>query len=53
MVEVIRVPSEERQEVTSPHEFQVQSYRTPTFCDYCGEILVGLIKQGLKCSLCK
>ncbi|CAD5212116.1 unnamed protein product [Bursaphelenchus xylophilus] len=52
VVEVIRVPSEERQEVTVPHNVQVQSYKTPTFCDYCGEILVGLIKQGLKCTLC-
>ncbi|CAD5207919.1 unnamed protein product [Bursaphelenchus okinawaensis] len=52
VVEVIRVPSEERQEVTLPHNVQVQSYKTPTFCDYCGEILVGLIKQGLKCTLC-
>ena len=51
VVEVIRVDRNER--ITRPHNLSVNSYRTPTFCDYCGEILVGIIKQGLQCSLCK
>ena len=31
------------------HILQVQSYRGPTFCDFCGQIMVGLVRQGLKC----
>uniref|UniRef100_A0A8D3C9X9 protein kinase C n=1 Tax=Scophthalmus maximus TaxID=52904 RepID=A0A8D3C9X9_SCOMX len=32
-----------------PHSLVVQSYRTPTFCHHCGEMLWGLVRQGLKC----
>jgi len=32
-----------------PHSLAVQSYRTPTFCHHCGEMLWGLVRQGLKC----
>lgn len=32
-----------------PHSLVVQSYRTPTFCHQCGEMLWGLVRQGLKC----
>lgn len=32
-----------------PHTLVVQSYRTPTFCHHCGEMLWGLVRQGLKC----
>ena len=32
-----------------PHTLFVHSYKTPTFCDFCGEMLFGLVKQGLKC----
>lgn len=32
-----------------PHCLVVQSYRTPTFCHHCGEMLWGLVRQGLKC----
>ncbi|XP_024282076.1 serine/threonine-protein kinase D3 isoform X1 [Oncorhynchus tshawytscha] len=35
-----------------PHTLAVQSYRTPTFCHHCGEMLWGLIRQGLKCEGC-
>uniref|UniRef100_A0A671N9X0 protein kinase C n=1 Tax=Sinocyclocheilus anshuiensis TaxID=1608454 RepID=A0A671N9X0_9TELE len=35
-----------------PHSLVVHSYRTPTFCHYCGEMLWGLIRQGLKCEGC-
>ncbi|XP_077083666.1 protein kinase D4 isoform X1 [Siphateles boraxobius] len=35
-----------------PHSLVVQSYRTPTFCHYCGEMLWGLVRQGLKCEGC-
>ncbi|CAJ0567871.1 unnamed protein product, partial [Mesorhabditis spiculigera] len=51
VVEVIVV---DRNEVpTRPHIVEVNTYLTPTFCDYCGEILVGLVKQGLQCQRCR
>lgn len=35
--------------VVRPHALSVHSYKTPTFCDFCGEMLFGLVRQGLKC----
>lgn len=32
-----------------PHALFVHSYRAPAFCDHCGEMLWGLVRQGLKC----
>lgn len=32
-----------------PHVLMVHSYKAPTFCDFCGEMLFGLVRQGLKC----
>lgn len=35
-----------------PHSLIVHSYKSPTFCDFCGEMLFGLVRQGLKCEGC-
>lgn len=35
-----------------PHSLNVHSYKAPTFCDFCGEMLFGLVRQGLKCEGC-
>ena len=43
------MPAEEQAIQIRPHELYVHSYRTPTFCDFCGEMLFGLVKQGLQC----
>ena len=41
---------QEYDEVICPHILVVHTYRTPgTFCDYCGTLLFGLLKQGLRC----
>ena len=42
-----QVPSE--QIPIRPHTLSVHSYKVPTFCDFCGEMLFGLVRQGLKC----
>lgn len=42
--------------IIRPHALSVHSYKTPTFCDFCGEMLFGLVRQGLKCegkTMCK
>ena len=51
-----------------PHSLTIHSYKTPTFCNFCGEMLFGMFKQvwvsakstkawhtstkGLKCEYC-
>ncbi|XP_062502163.1 serine/threonine-protein kinase D3-like isoform X2 [Corticium candelabrum] len=35
-----------------PHMLFVHSYKSPTFCDFCGEMLWGLVRQGVKCDGC-
>lgn len=52
MVDVIRI-DRNTDRPTRPHSMLVNTYVTPTFCDYCGEMLIGLVKQGLQCQLCK
>ncbi|XP_062588156.1 serine/threonine-protein kinase D3-like isoform X2 [Saccostrea cucullata] len=34
------------------HNLSIHSYKSPHFCDFCGEMLWGLVKQGLKCEGC-
>ncbi|XP_039249446.1 serine/threonine-protein kinase D1-like [Styela clava] len=35
-----------------PHDLSVHSYKSPTFCDYCAELLWGIVRQGIKCKGC-
>lgn len=31
---------------THPHSFEVHNFLAPLYCDYCMQILWGLVKQG-------
>ncbi|XP_022094212.1 uncharacterized protein LOC110981176 [Acanthaster planci] len=35
------------------HCFQEYNFKKPTFCDNCRGLLKGILKQGLRCKLCK
>ncbi|KAF1771765.1 hypothetical protein GCK72_003593 [Caenorhabditis remanei] len=35
-----------------PHVVEPESYMLPTFCDFCGELLTGILRQGVKCKNC-
>ncbi|XP_065342030.1 serine/threonine-protein kinase D3 isoform X2 [Cloeon dipterum] len=53
LIEVVVSGQQPKDEATvCPHALAVHSYKTPTFCDFCGEMLFGLVRQGVKCEGC-
>ncbi|XP_048780690.1 myotubularin-related protein 13-like isoform X6 [Ostrea edulis] len=37
---------------SQPHRFEKHTYTTPAYCDYCGQVLWGLLKTGMHCTDC-
>ncbi|KAG1684723.1 Serine/threonine-protein kinase D3 [Nymphon striatum] len=53
LIEVILSANTPSDDITiRPHSLRIHSYKSPAFCDFCGEMLFGLVRQGLKCEGC-
>ncbi|XP_021368098.1 myotubularin-related protein 13-like [Mizuhopecten yessoensis] len=37
---------------SQPHRFEKYTYTTPVYCDYCSQVLWGLLKTGMHCADC-
>ncbi|KAG1665468.1 Myotubularin-related protein 13 [Nymphon striatum] len=47
-----KLVGEMAQVYSHPHRFEKYNYTTPTYCDFCSNILWGLVKTGMRCVDC-
>lgn len=43
----------QRFNINVPHRFQIHNFMRFTFCDHCGSLIYGFVRQGLQCQECK
>ncbi|XP_065194750.1 myotubularin-related protein 13-like isoform X2 [Sycon ciliatum] len=47
-----KLTGQAQQAFSYPHRFVMHSFKTPTVCDSCKQLMWGVIRQGLQCADC-
>ncbi|OTF69529.1 hypothetical protein BLA29_010915 [Euroglyphus maynei] len=47
------VVADDHQQQQQPHHFQKKTFTSPTYCNHCGSMIFGLIRQGVRCNDCQ
>jgi myotubularin-related protein 5/13 len=47
-----RLVGSHQESFSHPHRFEKHAYTTPTYCNHCGSVLWGPVRNGLRCMDC-